>query len=198
MRAWAITLPSSSAAMALTDDVPMSRPTVTGVIVLGPRARVSRRGEEMPRGRRRAATRSWPLRRRRRPGPHPVRSVKRPPASSTITRTAARSQSARPPTSTAMSIEPSATITCDQKSPNPRVRPQRSRQRQELAGPPDGSERADRVVGQLGVAEFGHLRHRHRLTVAERAPARARPPPGRERGRRHHADCGLRRRAPAR
>ena len=55
----------------------------------------------------------------------PRRSVNVPPASCTITMGAARSHTSSPPTSTAMSIEPSATSTCDQKSPNPRLRQQR-------------------------------------------------------------------------
>jgi hypothetical protein len=51
----------------------------------------------------------------------PARLVNRPPASSTITWSAARSQS-ETSGSAEMSTAPSATSMCDQKSPNPRVR----------------------------------------------------------------------------
>ena len=51
----------------------------------------------------------------------PARLVNRPPASSTITWSAARSQS-ETSGSAETSTAPSATSMCDQKSPNPRVR----------------------------------------------------------------------------
>ena len=51
----------------------------------------------------------------------PVRSENRPPASSTITWTAARSHSRKLVASTAPSTAPSATSMCAQKSPSPRA-----------------------------------------------------------------------------
>ena len=51
----------------------------------------------------------------------PAASEKRPPASSTITCTAARSHSFNPSASTAPSTAPSATSMCAQKSPSPRA-----------------------------------------------------------------------------
>ena len=105
----------------------------------------------------------------------PSRSVNRPPAASTTTIGAARSQIDSPFGSTAMSIEPSATNTYGQKSPNPRVRQQR-RASAAIASPrPTVPKRSGPSARQVRVFDAPDLRHRHRLAVAERAARHAHP-----------------------
>ena len=180
----ATTLPSPSAAIALTDDVPMSMPTVTSV--------PTRHSLVVFRSRANAATTSScnnPLVEITSPvsiRASPRTSVHRPPACSTTTLTAAMSHTASPPTSTAMSIDPSATSMWAQKSPKPRTRQQRRAEREELRVEAHRLERVDRVVREVRVLDARHLRHRHRIAVALRAqPARARPPRAQRGGRDH-------------
>ena len=120
MRERATTLPSSSAATAFTDDVPMSIPTVTCSSRHEPDAtgRVRERARARRRATGRSCTRSCRRRRRR------VPVDRRPPAarSSTIGTSAAMSQSDTIG-SIEMSTAPSATSMCCQKSPSPRVPP---------------------------------------------------------------------------
>src|SRR6266568_5090742 len=86
----------------------------------------------------------------------PARLLKRPPASSTITWTAATSHS-ETSGSAATSTAPSATIMCVQKSP--KLRP-----------------RGDAGVAELRVLEARHLRDPQRHAVGEGTGAPGRPP----------------------
>ena len=107
--------------------------------------------------------------------------VKRPPASSTITATAAVSQIARPRASTATSAAPSATSMCAQKSPKPR----RCQASKRAFG--DGSGRARRGASRPRSGRCrrpGSARRRR-----ERAAAAHGPPAPAERGGRDDADA---------
>ena len=169
----ATTLPSASAATALTELVPMSIPTV---ISRATACRL-RRGRRLQRGEHLVVQHpvaSTPRSRRRRSA-LPARSVNRPPASSTITSSGARSQSATIG-SAAMSAAPSATRMWLQKSPKPRVRQHPARQRVELGLQPELLPPLEVAVAELRVFERAHLRHADRRAVRERASPAHRPP----------------------
>ena len=122
----------------------------------------------------------------------PERSVKRPPASSTITFTAARSHRLTAG-SAARSNTPSATSTCIQKSPTPAAAPHPMRERVELRTPPVLAPRAGCWRGR-SARPRGDRRTDTCSDPSERSKApRAlrRPPPPAERGRRCDADDDL-------
>ena len=135
-----------------------------------------------PPTRRRAASRSSTERCPPSARATPERSVKRPPASSTITCTAARSHRLTTG-STATSNTPSATRTCIQKSPRPRLRHTRCASATNGVAPSVLAPRADAGVTQVGVLERSTADTCKRPVGAERARAPGRPPAPAERRR---------------
>ena len=132
----------------------------------------------------------------------PVRSVNVPPASSTMTCSAARSQS-ETSGSADTSTAPSATSMCDQKSPYARVRQTERVRLRKPSSRPWRSQPDKLRVGQRGVRQAGHLGDPAGRGLGQ-APARPgaavprRPPPAAERGRGDHPDRRPRRRPSAR
>ena len=122
----------------------------------------------------------------------PERSVKRPPASSTITCTAARSHRLTVG-SAARSNTPSATSTCIQKSPTPRLRHTRCASASNCGPLPCSRHELMLACPRCGVLEAIDGRHLQRALIARCAQTTRRPPPPAERGSRcnPHDDVAL-------